>query len=155
MMVSSLVLIFATATVVGAPAETYAIRLAPPVQTGTVYSVSTTGHKVAKTSVGDRIVRAADYEISFEGRALVLEVDWRSWPVKIAFTVDKFEKVEAGAAIALLKAGIVIVADGKQDQPIFLRTAPWKSRYLKRFTLFTQHTNRTTLLMTTCSAPRN
>ena len=115
------VLILATGTVVGAPEETYAIRMAPPVQTGTSYSVSATGHKVAKTSVGDRIVAAADYEIGFEGRALVVEVDSRSRPVKIVFTVDKFTKVEAGAAIALLKAGTVIVADGKQDPPIFLQ----------------------------------
>ncbi len=107
--------------VVSAQAQTYDVRLAPPVAVGASYLVSATGHKVQKTSVGDRVVKAADYEIHFEGKAAVLEVDSRSRPVKILFTVDTFTKVEAGKSTALLKAGIVIVADGKQGQPISLQ----------------------------------
>jgi hypothetical protein len=129
------VLILAAGIAVGAPEETYAIRMAPPVQTGTNYSVSATGHKVAKTFVGDRIVEAAEYEVSFQGRALVVDVDSRSRPVKIVFTVDKFTKVEAGAASELLKAGTVIVADGKQNPPIFLEDGVLEKPVLDAFHL--------------------
>jgi hypothetical protein len=114
-------MLFSPATVVAEPAQTYAIRMAPPVETGKIYSVTTIGHKIDKVSVGGQVVKAADYQISFEGRALVLEVDSRSRPVKIVFTVDKFTKMEAGATIALLEAGAQVIADGKQAKPIYLK----------------------------------
>jgi hypothetical protein len=53
----------------------------------------------------------------------------------MVFTVDKFTKVEAGATLALLKAGTVIVADGNLEQPISLQDGPLEKSIRDAFRL--------------------
>jgi hypothetical protein len=115
------ILILLSVAVVGARAQSYAIRMAPPTETGKTYSVTTVGYKVEKVSVGNQVVKDADYRVNFEGRALVVEVDSRSRPIKIVFTVDKFTKTEAGVTMPLLESGTQVIADGKQVKPIYLK----------------------------------
>jgi len=102
-------------------AQPYAIRLARPDHPGQSYAVSSTGSKHDQTTVGDRVVKAQQYQVAFEGRAEILKVDARQRPIRLAFTVEKFTKLEGGVTTDLLKPGSVVVVDGSQQQPISLK----------------------------------
>ena len=77
--------------------------------------------RLNKTLTGDRVLKATEFQVNFQGRADVLEVDGKQQPFKIAFTVERFTKIEGGVTIDLLKSGSVIIADGSQQQPISVK----------------------------------
>jgi hypothetical protein len=53
-----------------------------------------------------------DYQVQFAAMAEVLEVDEKGRKVKIAFTVEKFTKMEGSSLTELVPPGKVIIADG-------------------------------------------
>jgi hypothetical protein len=69
------------------------------------------------------VLKTAEFQVNFQGRADVLEVDGKQQPFKIAFTVERFTKIEGGVTIDLLKSGSVIIADGSQQQPISVKNS--------------------------------
>ena len=114
-----ILLTLVTATAVNA--QNYVVHLLPPIHAGQTYAVSTSGSKRDQTSIGDRVLKATEYQVNFEGRAEVLAVDGRQTPTRIAFTVERLTKIEGGVTIDLLKPGSVIITDGSQQQPISLK----------------------------------
>ena len=56
-----------------------------------------------------------DYQVQFAAMAEVLEVDEKGRKVKIAFTVEKFTKIEGSSLTELVPPGKVIIADGNQE----------------------------------------
>ena len=113
---ASLTLLSATAM----NAQKYAVHMSPPVSSGQAFAVSATGSTSMQTSNGDRVLMKSEYQVTFEGRASVLEIDNKQRPTKIAFTVEKFTKTEGGVTNELLKPGMIILADGNQTSPISL-----------------------------------
>lgn len=114
-----IVLALATAAIVSA--QSYPIRMSTPDHAGQRYMFTGAGSKVSKTSAGDRVMNSEDYQVSFEGRAEILEVDKGGRAVKIAFTVQRFTKAADGATVDLLEVGSVILADGSQKKPFSLK----------------------------------
>ena len=104
-----------------ASAQVYTIHMSVAVRAGQSYGVSASGSKILKISSEDRLVSKDEYQVGFEGRAEVLEVDSSGRPVKLAFIVEKFTKSADGASTTLLKPGSVIMADGAQVQPFSLK----------------------------------
>jgi hypothetical protein len=67
------------------------------------------------------LIRKTEYQVTFQGHASILEVDTKSRPVKVAFTVERFTKTEGGATVELLKPGMIILADGGRKSPLSLK----------------------------------
>jgi len=111
-------ILLALATVTEVNAQKYAVHMTTPVHAGQRYAVTATGTSLTKASIGDRVLKATEYQVNFQGRAEVIQVDEKERPFKIAFTVERFTKAEGGVTVDLLKSGSVIVADGSQQQPI-------------------------------------
>ena len=114
-------ILLAIATTTAASAQNYAIHMSAPVPAGQRFSVSSIGSTLKRNSSGDRVLKEVDYQVQFQGRAAILDVDGKGRPVKIAFTVEKLTKTERGTTIDLLKPGSVVVADGSLEQPIYLK----------------------------------
>jgi hypothetical protein len=83
--------------------QKYAVHLSPPISSGQGFTVSATGSELLQTSIGDRVLMKTEYQVTFVGRASVLEIDTKQRPLKIAFTVERFTKTEGGVANELLK----------------------------------------------------
>jgi hypothetical protein len=73
-------------------AQSYAVHLSRPFHGGERYTVSMTGSTRREMLSGDRIVKAEEYQVKFEGRADVVEVDGKGEPVRVVFAVAKFTK---------------------------------------------------------------
>jgi len=102
-------------------AQPYTIRLLSPEHTGQSYAVSATGSQHNQTKAGDRVVQELEYQIAFEGQAEILKVDGKQRPIRLAFTVQKFEKITGGVTAEVLKQGSVVVVDGGEQQAISLK----------------------------------
>ncbi len=116
-------------------AQPYAVRLARPERPGQSYSVSATGSKRYNAIIGDRAVKDVDYQVAFEGRVEILKIDAKQRPIRLAFTVEKFAKMEGGVTIELLKPGSLVVVDGAEKQPISLKDGSIESTAREAFEL--------------------
>jgi hypothetical protein len=128
-------ILLALVTTTAVDAQKYAIHMSTPVHAGQSYAVTATGSLLAKVLIGDRVVKGAGYQVNFKGRADVLEVDGKQQPFKIAFTVERFTKIEGGVTIDLLKSGSVIIADGSQQQPISVKDSSTEESVREAFEL--------------------
>jgi hypothetical protein len=128
-------ILLALVTTTAVDARNYVVHMSTPVHAGESYAVTATGSRIDKTLIGDRVLKAAEYQVNFQGRAEVLEVDGKGRPFKIAFTVEKFTEIDGGVTIDLLKSGSVIVADGSQQQPIFVKDGTIEQSVLEAFQL--------------------
>jgi hypothetical protein len=116
-------------------AQKYTVHMSRPVRAGQCYAVTATGSRFHRASIGDRVLKAEEYQVDFKGRAEVLEVDRKARPVKIAFTVEKFTKIAGGLTTDLLKSGSVIVADDSQEQPVSLKDGTLEESVREAFDL--------------------
>lgn len=116
-------ILLALVTTTAMDAQNYAVHMSKPVHAGQSYAVTAAVTRLDKTLTGDRVLKAAEFQVNFQGRADVLEVDGKQQPFKIAFTVERFTKIEGGVTIDLLKSGSVIIADGSQQQPISVKNS--------------------------------
>jgi hypothetical protein len=95
-----------------------------PVPVGQLYAVTASGSKLLKTSADNRLANAEDYQVSFQGRAEVIEVDRSGQPFKVAFTVKSLSKTANGETVDLVKPGTIILADGSLERPFSLKDGP-------------------------------
>jgi hypothetical protein len=102
-------ILLALVTTTAMDAQNYAVHMSNPVHAGQSYAVTAAATRLDKTLTGDRVLKAAEFQVNFQGRADVLEVDGKQQPFKIAFTVERFTKIEGGVTIDLLKSGSVIL----------------------------------------------
>jgi len=128
-------ILLALVTTTAVDAQNYAVHMSTPVHAGQSYAVTATGSRLEKTSTGDRVLKAAEFQVNFQGRADVLEVDGNQQPFKVAFTVERFTKIEGGVTIDLLKSGSVIIADGSQQQPISVKDSTTEESVREAFEL--------------------
>jgi len=129
-------ILLALVTTTAVDAQKYAVHISIPVHAGQSYAVTATGSRLEKISAGDRVLKTAEFQVNFQGRADVLEVDEKQRPFKVAFTVGRFTKIEGGLTFDLLKSGSVIVADGSLQQPISLRDSATEQWLRDAFELF-------------------
>jgi hypothetical protein len=105
-------------------AQEYAIRMGRPVVAGQRYNLAATGSMSETYAVADRTLKSTEFDVAFKGAAEVLAVDDKGAAFKIALTVQRFTKTDAGATVDVLKPGTVVAADGSQDQPFSVEGAP-------------------------------
>ncbi len=102
-------------------AQTYIIHLTRHVAPGQTYAFSATGSSRQLASAGERTIKADDFQVNFEGRAKVVEVDRTGEPYKLAFTVAKFTRTKDDTTVDLLQPGTVIIADGSKSEKLSLQ----------------------------------
>jgi len=99
-------------------AQEYVVKFERPDKVGAKYSFSASGGvlKDSTTAVDTEVNSTTeDYQIQFAAMAEVLEVDEKGRKVKIAFTVEKFTKIEDSRLTELVPPGTVIIADRNQE----------------------------------------
>ena len=97
-------------------AQEYLVKFERPAKVGEKYSISASGGmSVKSTVVEDQQVveseKLTDYQVQFAAMAEVLEVDEKGREAKVAFTVEKFTKIEGSNLTELVPPGKVIIAD--------------------------------------------
>jgi hypothetical protein len=127
------VLTIATGTALHA--QKYVVNVSPTFNAGQSYAFSATASTLQQTSTGERVLSATEYQVKFDGRATVMEVDGKGQRVKTAFTVDKFTKTEGHTTSDLLKAGSVILVDGRLREPVSLKDGPIAESVREAFAL--------------------
>ena len=77
-------ILLALVTTTAMDAQNYAVHMSKPVHAGQSYTVTAAVTRLDKTLTGDRVLKAAEFQVNFQGRADVLEVDGKQQPFKIA-----------------------------------------------------------------------
>jgi hypothetical protein len=101
--------------------QTYSIQVNRHPSVGQIYAVSGSGSSRQLLSTGDRVLKAQEFQVTFEAQAKVEGVDKSGDPYRVAFTVARLSKTVGSATIDLLKPGTVVIADGSRTPHLTLK----------------------------------
>jgi len=122
-------------------AQEYIVKFERPAKVGEKYSLSDSGGVSVTQTANDASYpqrvksETEDYQVQFAAMAEVLEVDEKGRKVKIAFTVEKFTKIEGSSLTELVPPGKVIIANGNQETSYSLQDGSLSTQAQEALTL--------------------